>query len=117
MAKHMVKPVAVTADSDLMHLLDEADASASVLLERRGVVYRLSTVEVVDSSGATDAVDSDVADEDRIGNDHGDWNPEAIRRNLDETLGSWADIDTDKLIQDIYRWRREGSRNPDEIVP
>ncbi len=24
--------------------------------------------------------------------------------------GSWADIDTDRLIEDIYRARREGSR-------
>ena len=25
-------------------------------------------------------------------------------------LGSWKDIDAEKLIADIYRWRQEGSR-------
>jgi hypothetical protein len=24
--------------------------------------------------------------------------------------GSWSDIDADKMIEDIYRWREEGSR-------
>ena len=26
------------------------------------------------------------------------------------TFGSWSDLDPDKLIADIYRWREEGSR-------
>jgi hypothetical protein len=25
-------------------------------------------------------------------------------------IGSWSDLDPDKLIADIYRWREEGSR-------
>jgi hypothetical protein len=25
-------------------------------------------------------------------------------------IGSWSDLDADKLIADIYRWREEGSR-------
>jgi excisionase family DNA binding protein len=29
---------------------------------------------------------------------------------LDETAGSWADMDTEKLIADLYRAREEGSR-------
>lgn len=30
-----------------------------------------------------------------------------------QAAGSWADIDTDKLIEDIYRARREGTRPND----
>jgi hypothetical protein len=94
MAKHM-KPIKVTPKSELMRLLDEADSSSPVLLERRGVVYRLSTVN---DSGEIDK----------------EWDAEAVRRNLDETIGSWAHLDTDQMIEDIYRWRREGSREPVE---
>ena len=38
------------------------------------------------------------------------YDPEAVRRALRETAGSWADIDADILIADIYRAREEGSR-------
>lgn len=94
MAKHMEKPVKVTSESDLLRLLDEADSSSPVLLERRGVVYRLSTVD-----------DSETLE----------YEPDAeeVRRILDETVGSWADLDIDQMIEDIYRWRQEGSRPPD----
>ncbi len=104
MARNVEKPVEVTSDSDLMGLLDEADANSSVVLERRGIVYRLSAVEPSEqgeNEGETQMV----------------WDADAVRRNLDETLGSWAYLDTDKMIEDIYRWRREGSRDPDAIVP
>lgn len=43
---------------------------------------------------------------------HHDVTDEEARRILDETIGSWSDIDADKMIEDIYRWRREGSRYP-----
>lgn len=92
MAKSM-NPIKVTSESDLMDLLDEADSSSPVLLERRGVVYQLSAV---DKSEEVDV----------------EWDAEAVRRNLDETLGSWADLDIDKVIEHVYRARREGSREP-----
>jgi hypothetical protein len=41
-----------------------------------------------------------------------DLSDEEYQRVLDETIGSWGDLDADKLIEDIYRWRREGSRYP-----
>ena len=105
MAKHMHKPVTVTSASDLMRLLDEADANSPVLLERHGVVYRLSTVE---SRATADEANEGIGDQ-----------PDAdeIHRILDETVGSWADSDVDRMIEDIYRWRREGSRDPDAIAP
>jgi hypothetical protein len=93
MAKHM-KPIKVTPKSELEPLLDEADSNSPVLLERRGVVYRLSKA------------DADLAFDDEV-------DAEAVRRMLDETLGSWADVDVDRMIEDIYSWRRAGSRPPD----
>jgi len=30
--------------------------------------------------------------------------------NIRATFGSWSDLDADKIIADIYRWREEGSR-------
>ena len=41
------------------------------------------------------------------------YDPEKVRKALHETAGSWADIDADALIADIYRWREEGSRPVD----
>ena len=39
-----------------------------------------------------------------------DYDPARVLAALDETIGSWADIDTDELVANIYRWRDEGSR-------
>jgi hypothetical protein len=39
--------------------------------------------------------------------------PERVRQILDETLGSWADVDVDAMIAEIYEARRAGSRPPD----
>lgn len=90
MAKNM-KPVKVTSGSDLMRLVDEAATNSPVLLERHGVIYRLS--KVAESLDVDDEPDA-----------------EAVRQNLTETVGSWADLDTDKLIDDMYEARRAGTR-------
>ncbi len=92
MARH-IKPVKVTPESELLSLLDEADSNSPVLLERHGVVYQLSKFDEREEI----AYEPD---------------PEAVHRMLDEVAGSWADVDVDKMIEDIYRWRREGSREP-----
>ena len=42
-----------------------------------------------------------------------DYDPEAVANALDETIGSWADVDVDGVIARIYRWREEGSRPTD----
>jgi len=41
-----------------------------------------------------------------------DYDPEKVEEALAETAGSWADVDADALIADIYRAREEGSRPP-----
>ena len=85
------KPIHVTPDLHLVDLLEEAD-KAPLVLEQNGVRYRLSR-----------------EDEDLWA----DYDPEKVQAILDETIGSWADLDADALIEDVRRWRREGSRPAD----
>jgi len=85
-------PVKVTPESDLESLLDEA-TKAPLVLERNGVTYRLSR------ENEQPPPDRELAREREL-------------RILDETIGSWADLDTDKMIREIYEARRAGSRTP-----
>jgi hypothetical protein len=85
--------VRVTAESDLESLLDEAEG-APIFLERRGVLYRLSR------EPATESIEYEP-------------DPEGVSRTLDATIGSWADLDIDRIIREIYEAREAGSRPPD----
>lgn len=38
------------------------------------------------------------------------YNPELIKEAIATTAGSWADLDIDAIVADIYRAREEGSR-------
>jgi hypothetical protein len=38
------------------------------------------------------------------------YDPEAVRAAVREFAGSWSDIDAERMIADLYRWRDEGSR-------
>ena len=40
------------------------------------------------------------------------YDPERARAALAKAAGSWSDIDTDELVDSIYRRREEGSRPP-----
>ena len=80
-------PIRVTSDTNLPRLLDDA-AKRSLLLERDGELFRLTRAD-------------DIAYEP---------DPELVRRTLDETAGSWADLDADAIIEEIYEARRTGSR-------
>jgi hypothetical protein len=83
-------PIRVTAEIDLPTLLDEA-TKGPLLLERNGTLFRL-------------AREDDIV-----------YEPDAalVRRTLLATAGSWADLDVDEVITDIYGARRAGSRPPD----
>ena len=83
-------PIRVTSDTDLPRLLDDA-ARGPLLLERDGELFRLTR-------------EDDIAYEP---------DPELVRRTLDETAGSWADLDVDTIIAEVYEARRTGSRPPD----
>lgn len=81
--------VRVTADTHLPDVLDEARVSP-VVLEQDGVRFYLSLVPDMQPAGS-----------DR----------ETALAILDEALGTWADVDVDKVIQDIYEARDKGSRD------
>lgn len=82
------KVVAVTPDTNLEHLLEQAENNV-LILERNGVRYRLTKEEsAVEASGKTRA----------------DY--EAFLA----AAGSWADVDVDAFIEDVYASRRSSSR-------
>jgi hypothetical protein len=83
----MPKTVRVTAETDLPELLDDA-AHGPIILEHEGERFRLSR-------------DEDIAYEP---------DPEAVRAMLADVAGSWADLDVDKMIREIYEAREAGSR-------
>jgi hypothetical protein len=82
------RTIKVAADSELGKLVDEARRHP-VLLEKDGAVYSLTPHREELWAG---------------------YDPEKVRKAIAATAGSWADWDTDKLIADIYRARKEGSR-------
>lgn len=77
----------MTPETDLPTLLDDAE-ERPLLLERDGKFFSLVLVD-------------DIAYEP---------DPDRVRRTLAATAGSWADIDVDRVIEDIYEARRLGSR-------
>lgn len=92
----------VTDDNAVGPLLADAN-DGPLLLEKNGIVYRLSRVDEVED---VDEVD--------------DWpepDPERIEQMLDKVSGSWADIDADALIAELYEARERGSRPWDHPRP
>ncbi len=87
------KLIKVTEDTRLISLLEQVGASP-MLLEKDGVVYRLEAEREAEDIWAG-------------------YDPDKVREVLSEVAGSWADLDTDTMIADIYRWREEGSRPAD----
>ncbi len=90
---HNLRKMRVTPGSELARLLEEVRGDI-LLLEKDGELYRLMREEKKEDIWAG-------------------YDPEKVRKALAETAGSWADIDTDALIADIYRAREEGSRPAD----
>jgi hypothetical protein len=86
------KRIKVTRNSELAHLLEQA-ATTTLLLEKDGVVYRLHRAEEEEGWAAYD--------------------PERVVAAVEQMAGSWADIDVDALIADLYRARAEGSHPAD----
>jgi hypothetical protein len=85
------KVVTVSPGSELDRLLDEAESSP-ILLERNGRHYRLSREAEALWEG---------------------YDPERVREAIAASAGSWAGVDADALIADLYRAREEGSRGAD----
>jgi hypothetical protein len=85
------KTVKVTPETTIDEVLADADAEP-VLLEKNGTVYRLSRETAKDDIWAG-------------------YDPEKVRRILEEFAGVWDDLDADRLIADIYEARERGSRH------
>lgn len=85
-----MKTIKVAPDSELARVLHET-TTLPVLLEKDGVYYRL----------------------DREEDPWRQHNPDRFEQVLREIAGSWADLDADALIADLYRAREEGTRSPD----
>jgi hypothetical protein len=81
------KMIRVTEETALTAVLDDA-AREPIFLERDGERFRLSR-------------DEDIAYEP---------DPEKVRATLAVTLGSWADLDVDEMIREIYAAREAGTR-------
>lgn len=88
------KRIRIEPDSDLARLLDEVD-DMPVLLEREGEVYRL--VKEVTLPGEERAL----SDEDYTA--------------FLSAAGSWADVDIEGFLKDIYESRERSSRPPVEL--
>jgi hypothetical protein len=82
-------PIHITDESDLAQLLDRA-GEQPVLLEKDGVVYRLS-----------------LADPDDL---WAGYDPERSRRILSELAGSITPEEGERIKELIYRGREEGTR-------
>jgi uncharacterized protein YggE len=81
------RTIRVTDTTNLAELLDDAELEP-ITLERGGVRFRLSRDESI-------AYEPD---------------PEAVRAALAASVGSWADLDVDEIIREIYEAREAGSR-------
>jgi hypothetical protein len=82
------KMIHVTETTNLAELLDDAELEP-ITLERGGVRFRLSR------------------DDERIAYEP---DPEAVRAALAASVGTWADLDVDEIIRDIYEAREAGTR-------
>jgi hypothetical protein len=91
MANEPHKIIKVAADSEFGKLVDAARRHP-VLLEKDGALYSISP----HSSDPDDL--------------WAGYDPRSVKEAIAATAGSWKDLDTDKLIADIYRARKEGSR-------
>jgi hypothetical protein len=87
---HEPDTIHIADDSELARLLEHVDSTA-LRLETNGVVYRVV----------------------REDNAWAGYDPAKVRTATRATAGSWADLDTDALIADLYRAREEGSRPAD----
>lgn len=87
---HESDPIHIDDDGELTHLLKNVD-TAPIRFEKSGVIYL-----VVREDSAWKAYD-----------------PAKFRAAVRATAGSWADLDTDAMIADLYAAREEGSRPAD----
>ncbi len=84
------RKIKVAAGSELDKLLAQASDSP-LLLEKNGELYRLARIN---------------KEKDDIWEG---YDPDKVREAIKATAGKWANLDADKLIEDVYRAREQGS--------
>jgi hypothetical protein len=87
------RPIKVTDERDLVQPLDRAVAEP-VLLERDGIVYRLSRADEIDDIWEG-------------------YDPERVRAGLRAMSGNITADDAERMKALVYRGREEGTRPPD----
>jgi hypothetical protein len=104
------KTIAIDPESETARLLDEADL-APIVLEVRGTRY------VVQREAAEQPENHTVSSENELGPEWDEYDPAEVIQVLDEMSGKWAERDLDRMIEEIYRARLEGSRQVDRPGP
>jgi hypothetical protein len=89
-----MKTIKVSPDSELGKLVDAARRHP-VLLEKDGAVYSLTPYS---------------SDPDDL---WGGYDPEKVREAIITYGGSWAELDADAMIAEVYAGRKRGSRPAD----
>ncbi|MGH2533814.1 MAG: hypothetical protein ACRDJW_16095 [Thermomicrobiales bacterium] len=84
------KTVKVTSESNIVRLLDDAK-NEPVLLEREGIVYRLSRTDEIEDIWAG-------------------YDPERVRAGLKAMAGIISVEEGERLKELVYRGREEGTR-------
>jgi hypothetical protein len=87
------KTVKVTPESDIIRLLDDAE-NEPVLLEREGVVYRLSRTDEIEDIWAG-------------------YDPDRVRAGLKAMAGILSVDEGERLKELVYRGREEGTQPAD----
>jgi hypothetical protein len=82
------KRIKVSPGSEIARILDEAKENP-IILESNGETFRLYYEKTEKLSG---------------------FDAEKIKYAIAHTAGSWADLDTDKMIAELYQAREQGSR-------
>lgn len=90
------KVINVEPDSELAHLLDDAEGRPLVLIKGRER-FRVTRESIEESSN----------------DPWTKYDPEKLMEGVRAAAGAWADVDTEALKENIYRWREEGSRPAD----
>ncbi len=88
-----LKHVVVDAQTDIDQLLTEAD-NRPLILVKNGARYRLSRY----GAGMRDPWAA--------------YDPVKAKENVARLAGAWADLDTDAMIEMLYRARALGSKPP-----
>jgi hypothetical protein len=98
----------VGADSELARLMKRAKASGTLLVIDTGEDQYAVSIKHHSEPGSTSQPPRASDEETRAL--WANYDPAAALAAFRQAAGSWSDVDADELINNIYRWRQEGSR-------